>query len=310
MKKEYDKKGIKNSQEEIKEEEFLEQYDIREYESPSVAVDVVAMAIDEDESDNYRKMSDKKLKILLIKRTQHPFQNFWSLPGGFVGLEEEPKYVAKDKFFQKTGMNVNHMEQLYTWGELNRDPRGRIISISYLALSCGCELKIANSEDTSSGKSDEMQDGAKWFEISFSLKEREFLKERKREVYELHLISEDERLQAQIEKITTKDCKGQESEYQIIQCENIAFDHAKIIAYALERLRGKIEYMPIAFSLMPKLFTLTELQQVYEIILGRKLLKANFRRKIGHLVEETDEFRRDMGHRPSKLFQFKEEFEM
>jgi hypothetical protein len=90
----------------------------------------------------------------------------------------------------------------------------------------------------------------------------------------------------------------------VIESHGIAFDHAKIIAYGIERLRSKVEYTDIAFNLMPKRFTLTELQQVYEVILDKELLKANFRRKIAAMVTETNEYTRDAGHRPSKLFRF------
>jgi len=91
---------------------------------------------------------------------------------------------------------------------------------------------------------------------------------------------------------------------ELIDSSGIAFDHGKIIEYAVSRLRNKIEYTDIAFSLMPESFTLTELQQVYEVILGKELLKANFRRKISEMVIETDEYTRSAGHRPSKLFKY------
>ena len=90
----------------------------------------------------------------------------------------------------------------------------------------------------------------------------------------------------------------------VVESKGIAFDHGKIIEYGIERLRNKIVYSDIAFNLMPELFTLTELQQVYELILDKELLKANFRRKISGMVIETDEFTKDAGHRPSKLFKF------
>jgi len=93
-------------------------------------------------------------------------------------------------------------------------------------------------------------------------------------------------------------------ERELIESNGIAFDHAKIIEYGIERLHNKIEYTDIAFNLMPELFTLTELQQVYEVILDTELLKANFRRKIAGKVIETDQYTRDVGHRPSKLFRF------
>ena len=93
-------------------------------------------------------------------------------------------------------------------------------------------------------------------------------------------------------------------EREVVESNGIAFDHAKIIECAIGTLRNKIEYTDIAFNLMPEKFTLTELQKVYEIILDTELLKANFRRKIGNLVIETNEYTKDAGHRPSKLFRY------
>ena len=90
---------------------------------------------------------------------------------------------------------------------------------------------------------------------------------------------------------------------QILQSD-LAFDHAKILIYAIERLKNKVEYTTIAFNLMPPKFTLTKLQQVYEILLDKPLLKANFRRKIADMVIETEEYEENAGHRPSKLYKF------
>jgi len=93
--------------------------------------------------------------------------------------------------------------------------------------------------------------------------------------------------------------------YNITLNDGLAFDHAKIIAAALMRIRGKIAYTPIALHLMPTLFTLTEFQQVYEAVLDKKLLKSTFRRKVGHLVEETDNYIQIAGRRPARLYKRK-----
>ena len=82
----------------------------------------------------------------------------------------------------------------------------------------------------------------------------------------------------------------------------MAFDHIKIIYYALERLKNKLEYTDIVFNLLPEKFTLTELKNSYEVILGNNLLDANFRRKISNMVTPINEFTENKGHRPSQLF--------
>jgi len=122
-------------------------------------------------------------------------------------------------------------------------------------------------------------------------------------LYNLRLSDEEDNLSAVIKVVKTVEGRVSRVEREIVESHGIAFDHAKIIEYAVERLRNKIEYTDIAFNLMPERFTLTELQQVYEVILVGAV-KANFRRKIANMVIETNEYTKDAGHRPSKLFRF------
>ena len=91
------------------------------------------------------------------------------------------------------------------------------------------------------------------------------------------------------------------SEVEVVNSD-IAFDHIKIIYYALNRLKNKLEYTDIIFNLMKEKFTLTELKNSYEVILGERLLDANFRRKTASLVLPLNEYTQDKGHRPSQLF--------
>lgn len=86
----------------------------------------------------------------------------------------------------------------------------------------------------------------------------------------------------------------------------MAYDHKEIIAYAIERLKSRIEYTNIVYGLMPKEFTLGELQDVYELILGRKLDKRNFRRKISsaQMIKELDKKREGEANRPATLYVF------
>ena len=123
--------------------------------------------------------------------------------------------------------------------------------------------------------------------------------------YELKLWTDDTVLCYGIEKITRKNRQAETVEYKITDNRGLAFDHARIISCALERLRGKVEYTGLALHLMPQEFTLTQLQQVYEVILGKRLLKAAFRRKAASLVEETDSYTGNEGHRPSRLYRKK-----
>jgi len=281
------------------EQEFLQAYDASQFERPSVTVDMLIFTIVSEEEKNYRKLPVKELKVLLVKRGQHPFLGQWALPGGFVGIHESLEEAAIRELKSETNVDDVYLEQLYTWGDVNRDPRTRVISASYLSLVDSSNLEVKAGEDAAD---------AKWFSVRDKVLEEKItntdygkILER---IHEVEFINGNEHIRVGV-KITTefKGCILRVST-KIVNNEGIAFDHVAIIHYGLERLRNKIEYTDIAFSLMPALFTLTELQQVYEIILGKELLKANFRRKIAGMVIETNDFKRDAGHRPSKLFRF------
>jgi 8-oxo-dGTP diphosphatase len=89
---------------------------------------------------------------------------------------------------------------------------------------------------------------------------------------------------------------------------SLAFDHAEILRVALDRLRGKLRYQPVGFELLPKKFTLSELQRLYELVLERTLDKRNFRKRVlaMDLIEETDEVQQDVAHRAARLYRFDE----
>ena len=95
--------------------------------------------------------------------------------------------------------------------------------------------------------------------------------------------------------------------YRLAGSGGLAFDHGRILAWALRRLRREVETSRLPFHLLPERFTLTQLQQVCETMLGRPLLKAAFRRKIAPLVEDTGEYAQRAGHRPARLYRRKEQ---
>jgi len=94
--------------------------------------------------------------------------------------------------------------------------------------------------------------------------------------------------------------------FSVYHLPELAFDHARILQYALDRLRGKLQYTQIAFNLLPEQFTLRELQRVYEIILHRRLDKRNFRKKIlsTGILEDTGAKKMEGTHRPARLYRF------
>lgn len=280
----------------LTEREFLKQYRAGDYERPSVAADMVIFTVTDEAADSYRKLPEKELRILLIRRGGHPFLGKWALPGGFVQPSETTEQAAARELREETGVDDVYLEQLYTFSDMGRDPRTWVMSCSYMALINSDKLELKAGDDAAD---------AAWFKVSYRLlQEQKVLIEGgyiKTLEYELKLSSEDE-LTAVVAKTMTVKTTSTSTEYKIVSNDGLAFDHAKIIAYATERLRGKVNYTDIALHLMPKLFTLTELQQVYEVILDKELLKAAFRRKVADLVAETDHYTENAGHRPSRLY--------
>ncbi|MGN7384477.1 MULTISPECIES: NUDIX hydrolase [unclassified Paenibacillus] len=281
----------------LTEREFLERYRAGDYERPSVAVDMVMFTVTEAEENNYRKLPEKELRVLLIQRGAHPFLGKWALPGGFVRSNETTEQAAARELYEETGVDNVYLEQLYTFSDVGRDPRTWVMSCSYMSLINSGQVQLKAGDDAV---------GAAWFKVSYRL-----LRERKELIeggyvkalqYELRLSSDHGELTAVVERTVTATETSTATSYTIVSNDGLAFDHAKIIAYAIERLRGKVNYTDIALHLMPKLFTLTELQQVYEVILDKELLKAAFRRKVADLVTETDHYTENAGHRPSRLY--------
>ena len=214
-------------------------------------------------------------------------------------MDESLDQAALRELKEETNIEDIYMEQLYTWGDVGRDPRTRVIGCSYMSLVDSGRLDIKAGDDA---------EAAAWFRVRCGIIEQKKAITEKGYIVQnwvkLVLWNDSEELNATVKVDKAFDGNSVRVTRELIESKGIAFDHAKIIEYAVERLRNKIEYTDIAFSLMPEQFTLTELQQVYEVILGKELLKANFRRKISDMVVETGEYTKDAGHRPSKLFKY------
>ncbi len=204
------------------------------YPHPAVTADVALFTIWQE-----------RLQVLLIQRGHAPFAGAWALPGGFVEPQECLADCALRELMEETGVSGVYLEQLYTFGKPDRDPRERVISVAYYGLTPVPALEPKAGSDAAQ---------VAWFGVD--------------------------------------------------QLPHLAFDHAEIIAMARERLRAKLDYSTIAFQFMPKRFTLSELQAVYQTILGEALDKRNFRKRINALglVKPTGDQRRDGNHRPAALY--------
>lgn len=283
------------------EQSYLAQYDITKFERPSVATDIAIFSImEEGEHDNYRKLPQKALKLLLIKRAAYPFKDLWALPGGFCRPDEDVYETAKRELYEETHVKAAYLQLTGTFGEIGRDPRGWIISNTFLSLVNGEACKPRGGTDAWE---------AKWFSIELKVRAvKKDLQADSVEIeteYELGLRHEESgtRLSAVVKEYKQFEHYHETVRYEIVNSEGLAFDHAKIILYTLLYLRRSVENdWKVAFDLMPEQFTLTQLQNTFELVLDEKLLTANFRRKINDYVIETQQSIEGTGHRPAKLF--------
>ena len=277
-------KNEEKDKEGMTEREFLNNYNPDEYDKPSVTTDMLVFTID-----------NGALKLLLAKRNTHPFINQWCLPGGFVKMEETTEEAAKRILKQETGLDNIYLEQLYTNSNIDRDPRMRVISTSYIALTDKSNLNPVAGEEITE---------VAWFSVEKIIEKID----EDGTVYSVLEVKNDElnvSMKATVFDIPEKNGVVVSYKTKVIQTGNdkLAFDHADVINMGIERLRNKVEYTPIAFNLVDEYFTLPELQSVYEIILGKKLYKTNFRRKIMPMVIEAESFV-ETSRRPAKLYTY------
>lgn len=226
--------------------EFLKTYDPAEFDRPSVAVDVALLTV-----------ADGVLRVLVVEREEPPQAGRWGLPGTFLGMRETLEDAARRALATKAHVSDVFLEQLYTFGVPDRDPRTRVLSVAYYALVdaerlAGMELRRVR-------------------------------------------VPWEGEAGGPVEVVTASG-----------EALPLAFDHAEILGMAVKRLRGKLDYTPIGFQLLPERFTLRQLQDVHETILGRPLNKDSFRRRMlaSGQLEATGEREDEVEHRPAELFRF------
>jgi ADP-ribose pyrophosphatase YjhB (NUDIX family) len=217
-----------------------EENQLLKFERPLTTVDLAIFSVAAD-----------ALRVLLVRRPDsrdEPFPGIWALPGGFVDvrLDADLEHCALRKLKEKTSVNAPYLEQVGSWGNAVRDPRGWSVTHVYLAL-------LGEAVDLLPGGN---APEARWFPVDGTrVKER------------------------------------------------LAFDHAELLKAAALRLRNKVEYTSLPAFLIPGEFTLTELQRVYEVVLGRTLEKKAFRTRIlaTDLVEEVPRMKEGRS-RPAQLY--------
>lgn len=188
------------------------------------------------------------LKLLLLKRNFEPAKGSWSLMGGFVQDGESVDDAAKRVLAELTGLENVYMEQVGTFGEVDRDPGERVISVAYYAL--------------------------------ININE-----------YDRNLVQQHNAHWAEINEIPP-----------------LVFDHPQMVKQARIMLQKKASSEPIGFNLLPSLFTLFQLQSLYEAIYGEPLDKRNFRKQVADLnyIEKTDKIDKTGSKRGAALYKFNE----
>lgn len=265
------------------EEEFLANYHPDTYEKLSMTTDIAIISVADRPQENYRKTDKKYMSILLVKRQEYPFKDKWCLPGGFLDVKEDLEECPKRILEKETNIKDIYLEQLYTFGSIHRDPRMRVVSTAYMALIDKNTIK------------DTLQDNAAWFDLNMY---------EENNIVTIILENQKDRIVCKVQKVLGEHTTDRYA-FETMESDKVAFDHPIVILSAMERLRNKLEYTDIVFNMMPEYFTLGELQQVYEVILNKKLLDPAFRRIIANKVEKTEKVKIGGGHRPSAMFRYK-----
>ncbi|MCL2059156.1 MAG: NUDIX domain-containing protein [Oscillospiraceae bacterium] len=258
---------------------------IFEYEHPFVCTDAAVFTIKTIEPDSYRKLPETILRVLLYQRAVEPHMGKWCLPGGFLSIDELPEDNIRRKISEKSRVDKCWLEQLYTFCDLDRDPRARVISITYLGLMEEAESAKFDNEPI-------------WFTVRHGTERHSDIQHEAGEHGAEH-HNDSPHASGQHVDIYAPELS---IDGVALAERDFGFDHYGIIKLALERLRSKIIYTDIIFNLLPREFTLTQMQNVYEAILGKKDQPANFRRKIMDMVSESGRHTADKGHRPAKLY--------
>ena len=257
-----EKHYYENSATEVEFLDWYRQQDLPKYETPSVTVDNVLLC--------YNREHDQ-LKILLVKRNNHPFQFSWALPGGFVNRDESTDQSCLRETQEETGVQIpaNNIEQLHTFSTPNRDPRGWVITVSYLAF--------IGEEPLTAG--DDAKE-ALWFTVE-------------RQADQLILTNQADEI---ILNLVTGASTGKET---------LAFDHDQIIIKAFQRVINKMYHEPTILHVLGKDFTITEARKVFAKFLGldyKNIDHSNFKKALLEFFIEVGERPVGIG-RPSKIYQ-------
>lgn len=210
-------------------EEFLAEYDATKYQCPSNTVDNFIISC-----QGKFGSPEAVHSLLMIKRKDHPCIGYWALPGGFVEMQESLEYAAKRELQEETGLTGIGMEQIYTWGAPDRDPRTRVITTVYAAVLENGAKPVKAGDDAAD---------AAWFELWLNKLDQTDAHKLLQERYELKLknVEGQIELQAIVERKYRADSLIRQEQFTVISSQNIAADHGAVIAQAFLKLQREAE---------------------------------------------------------------------
>lgn len=272
------------------EKQYLKNYNIKDYERPSVTSDIVIFSIFEESSSNQRKMAKSRLSVLLVRRNEHPYMNCWALPGGFLRGDETIEECALRELAEETGLTQARLLPIGTFSKPGRDPRGWIISNAFMAPVHRHDTQVKAGSDAAE---------AAWFTVEAKY-------DKSSNMWKLVLESQEreEKVVLSADLIQTIG-KTKLTEFEVKSNEGIAFDHPQIMMHAYSTLKKHLVSDAVAYDFLPAHFTIMQLQKVHELVLEQPLLAANFRRKISDEIEETGEMLEGKAFRPAMLYRYK-----
>ncbi|MBQ6357253.1 MAG: NUDIX hydrolase [Solobacterium sp.] len=258
-------------------QEFLDSYDDSLYRHPSNTVDMIVMTVE-----------DGQLKVLLIRRKDHPWIGDWALPGGFVNFDEDLEQAALRELQEETNIAENtYFRQLYTLGKADRDPRTRVISTAYLSMT-----RAENIRKTRAG--DDAAD-ARWFTIAKTLLEKDEIG--RRTLLQLYEEKDGIRIEYEVTDTALHNYVQTRSQRLDSSTAELAADHVKVINMAMDMVQHRAASTGILFNLLPEEMTLREIQTAYEAVIGHKTDTGNFRRDIRRMLKPTGNTRMVHGRR-------------
>ena len=189
------------------EEEFLASYDRTAWDRPALTSDIVVFSID-----------DNRPVVLLIKRGGHPYLGCWAFPGGFVQDGETTEEAASRELKEETGIDGLYLDQMYLVSTPNRDPRGWTVTACYMAVMDRGTVQPVGGDDA---------DEAAWFDIDYVHTGSDYI---------VKLTCGEEVLTASLKVKRDKMGNIDVNATEIIESKGLAFDHAKLLLYAIEKL--------------------------------------------------------------------------